>query len=814
MIFLVLILEKIDEPNSTIKQRIDSTVGLKCHVYAYPRPKITWQRYNTNTLVTTIIEPDGRIEINDEFLPDIHGLMPNLLNELTSFQSVLRFETLKRSDNGTYMCKATIPRTENLRVQNFNVIVLEVPEIHIEKIEIENKTTAVISFVVDYDGNLPIEKYDLEFQNFTDINSTWTKVKMPLISTKHNYSTIFFNDLVHAASYGFRLSASNKIIGQSEWSSMNITVPADVPNAINNVHLLSKSNETLLFGWRRPLHDNGAAITQFEQILRDSQNVIIWNQTINNTQSRNKHMSYFSNLQPGSQYSFTIRACSHIGCGDWSAIFEVSTSDGYSDPPENVLIHCIFDRHLAQTNATISWEPPVNPRGSIIGYNISLKGHRMIDSVQGNLELFEQSYQVNNNETFQYLVVLKPNSNHSVQICAINKSGCGKYSSPSLYSMCQSSPTVPSEFPSGMRLERIPLAIGKNQNSNNFNNQGIVHPFPAQERQLKFFVPQISQRNGPFRCIRVIVIRLPSLPEMFSNSSSDSVYGTDSNSFAVTNETQRDIFSQFLDDAASIPLSTYKIVHENKNDWAAGAYIAKEFTADTIPNEIIIGDGKVERCYDDSLEYDLKSRVKILMSENGNMINEDNRSPRRINYENRNETIVGNGLEENLVEDRELLPNTYYSAAIEVTVMAVNHTLLSEQSPFVAPVRTESAQMIFPQSRNSFSETRTGILYGTILALILILALVFFVLCFIKRKATETTPVLLNEKRIGLSSFIYGRKRKDSLFYQLNFNSTNSIRKWASKPIPLTNLVAVFQQRRLNSDFLFQAGKYSVFIFI
>lgn len=804
----------MDESNQTTKNRIDSMLGLKCHVFAYPKPKITWQRYNTSTLVTTKIEQDGRIEIIDEFLPNIHGIAPNLINKLTSFQSILRFGSLKRSDNGTYMCKATIPQTENLRVQTFNVIVLEVPEIHIEKIEIENKTTAVISFVVDYNGNLPIDNYHLEFQNFTDINSTWTKIDMPLITIKHNYSTIFVNDLVHAANYGFRLSASNEIVGQSEWSSMNITVPADVPNAINNVHLLSKSNETLLFGWRRPLHDNGAAITQFEQILRDNHNVIIWNQTINNTQSRNKHMSYFSNLKPGSQYSFTIRACSHIGCGDWSTIFEVSTSDGYSDAPENILIKCIFDRHLAQTNATISWEPPINPRGSIIGYNISLKGQRIIDSARGYSESFEQSYQVNNNETFQYLVVLKPNSNHSVQLCAINKSGCGKYSSPNLYSMCQSSPTVPSEFPSGMRLERIPLAIG-NKNNNNFNSQGMVQPFPAQERQLKFFVPKISQRNGPFRCIRVIVIRLPTPPETFFNSSSDSVYGTDSNSpVNYSNETQSDIFSKYLDDAASIPLSTYKIVHENKNDWAAGAYIAKEFTADTIPNEIIIGDGKVERCYDDLLEYDLKSRVKILMPENGGIISEDNRLPRRINYENRNESIIGNGLEENLVEDRELLPNTYYSAAIEVTVMAVNQTLLSEQSPFVTPVRTESSQMIFPQSRNSFSETRTGILYGTILALTLILALLLFVLCFIKRKANETTPVLLNEKRIGLSSFIYGRKRKDSLFYQLNFNSTNSIRKWASKPIPLANLVAVFQQRRLNSDFLFQAGKYFVFIFI
>ncbi|KAH9423329.1 C6 finger domain-containing protein, variant, partial [Dermatophagoides pteronyssinus] len=828
---------------------------------------------------------DGRIEIEHQFLPESSDdLVENQINPLKLFQSILHFETLRRSDNGTYICRAIDihQKLEKPKTQEFNVIVLEVPEIHIEKIEIENKTTAIISFVIDFDGNLPIEKFILELRNYTNDDddyddnhnenlTKWIRLETPSpesILIKHNYSIINVDNLVHAATYGFRLAATNRIVGQSEWSSMNITVPADVPSPINNVHLLSKSNETLLFGWRRPLHDNGAPIIQFHQILKDNNNVIIWNQTINNTQSRNKHMSLFSNLQPGTHYSFQIRACSQIGCGDWSSIFEVITSDGHSDPPKNIHIECFFDEKLIQTNATISWEEPSNPRGLIVGYNISLRGHTT--QSQRFFESFEQSYLVNSNQTFLYETILKPNSNYTVRICAINKSGCGQLSPLTSSSMCQSSPTVPSEFPSGIRLERIRLSsspslsistsnshysgltdketlhqpfIGQQQH-NHYQQQQQKQPKP--ERQLKLYVPRISERNGPFRCIRVIVIRLPSpnssassslSPISSTNISSQSLSYNISNNNNTDQQQQSDIFSHFLDRNGQIPLSTYRMVHSKYNTNTFGAYIAKEFTSESFPNEIILGDGRISRCYNDALEYDLKSRIKHSQHYQQQQQHlkpdehigglDDNRSPRRINYELQTTRQPSNSTQENeskndeifelddehLVEDLELFPNTYYSASIEVTVMAVNHTLLVEQSPWTKPIRTVPIITMFSQSNNSFSETTTGIIYGTICGLLLIMILFFSILCFLKRKATEaTTPVLLDDERIGLSNFLrrtlIGRKHsKDhqTLFYQLNFNSTQAVKKWASKPIPIQNLVAVFQQRRTNSDFLFQA---------
>ncbi|KAF7495583.1 Tyrosine-protein phosphatase 69D [Sarcoptes scabiei] len=809
----VLMLEAIDSTNRTVKQVIDSSLQLRCHALGFPKPRIVWQRYDPHTLIGTDIEQDGRIEIEDQFLPDEPSLNPS--KPLKSYQSTLRIETLKRSDNGTYICRAIGQKSEKPKIQEYNVIVLEVPEIHIEKIEIENKTTALISFLVDFDGNLPIDRYILEFRNYSAIDSDWIALDSRVVGTKQQYFTLKVTNLVHAANYGFRLAAANNLIGQSSWSSMNISVPSYVPDTIDTVHLLSKTNETLLFGWKRPLHDNGAEITQFIQILKDHNDDLIWNQTINNVQSRNKHMSLFSNLQPGSQYFFQIRACSIIGCGRWSTPFQAITSDGYADPPTNILLECQFDSTTGETNATIYWDQPNNPRGLIIGYNLTLIGHSTYHRDQRIMESFEQSYQITGNETLQFTEILKPNTNYTVRVCAINKSGCGKLSHLTSNSMCQTSPSVPSEFPDGIRLERIRASPSR---SNSYSNKHLsdvfylpnsdsqerhVSPF-HNERQLKLFVPKISERNGPFLCIRIFVIRLPdpisnfNVIQIHENDTKNSNY---SNSSSNLSTNKSDSFGNYLDDKHSISISTYSMVHAEKKNSFGAAYIAKEFTSDNLPSEIIIGDGKQQRCYKDAMEYDLKSRVK----HPGN----DSRLPRRINYNHNNDTLENSGedININLVEDRELLPNTYYSAAVEVTVMAINHTLLSELSPWAEPILTEPIQSIITKSSYSFSETTAEIVYAIFCGLILILIL-FIILYLIKRKKSETIPVLLEDERIGLSSFIWraiGQKYKSPVFHQLNFNSTDSIRKWASKPIPIRNLNAVFEQRHKNSDFLFQA---------
>lgn len=537
-------------------------------------------------------------------------------------------------------------------------------------------------------------------------------------------------------------------------------------------------------------------------VLKDNSSEAILNQTLdinqNLVQSRNNYMYMFPNLTPGSHYSFQVRACSNIGCSPlWSSLLDAATLDGHSDPPLNIHLDCSFDFRLLQNNATITWDPPTNARGSIIGYNITLEGFSQFKNVHNRLVLdqFRQFHVTGDTETHYKIEKLRSNSNFTVRICVINKSGCGQLSHLSQSSMCITAPTVPSEFPP-LKLETHHLSKDGNHNSI------VINP----SRQLSLFVPRIAEKNGRITCYRIIIIRLPPPPiplDDFINGSMDN------------GESRLPLYEKYLSKGPdSVPLSTYRLVTESTRRDVPGAYIAKEFSSDTFSSNIIIGDGKTERCFEDSPYYDLRARIKT-----GAFPLEESRIPRRISYELPSEVKndeANISYWRNLVEDGQLVPNTSYSGFVEVTVLLnwsdSNKTLLVARSPFAEPITTEpiaSIHMITSGFKSSFSETANGILLGSVCAILLIFLLLFSVMCFLKRKATETSQISLEDERIGLTSLrrMIGGKRRHSLLYPVNFNSIASIKKWAMVPIPVQNVQEIFLERHKNNDFLFEAGK-------
>lgn len=800
-IYVPLTVDAIEPANGTVRELEDTEAQLKCRIYAHPKPKITWERIDLNTLTVSNIEEDGRILIETQSSHQ-ESQKSTFPNQVTVLESVLKFKPLITGDNGSYICKAdsAIPFEKPL-LTNFHVWVLEIPQVKIIKIN-ENKTEAILTFTVDY-GNLPVEKYFLEIRNFTIANSSWIahNVQANSVTIEGANSVARVDGLTPGALYGFRLAAKNEV-GTSEWSYMNITVPPDVPSVITQLHLLSKSDTSLLFGWRRPQYDNGGIIHQYQMSLRDLSADTSANQTLdinqNLVQSRNNYMYMFPNLSPGSHYSFQVRACSNIGCSaQWSSVLDAVTSDGHSDPPLNIHFECNFDFRRLQNNATIRWEPPKNARGSIVGYNITLEGFSQYRNVHNRpvLDQFRQFHVTSDADTHYHIEKLRPNANFTVRICVINKSGCGQLSHITSSSMCITAPTVPSEFPA-LKFEAHKATLSA--------EHGLVF---NPSRQLSLFVPRVSEKNGRIACYRIIVCRLQPVPQSVERNNS-----------LDTSERLR-LYDQYLANGPdSVQLSTYRQVTDGRKD-LPGAYIAKEFASDSLRSDIVIGDGKSERCFDDATEYDLRSRVKV-----GPFAAEDSRSPRRISYDlpseiknsdSFNDSALYPPYSRSLVEDGELVPNTTYTGFVEVTVLipwsATNRTLLVARSPFVEPIQTEplqSIQMITGSGfKSSFSETANGILYGTICGLLLILVLLFSVMCFLKRKAAETSQVTLGDERIGLTSLrrFIGGNRKPSLLHPLNFNSLGSIKKWAMMPIPIQSLQEVFIDRHKNNDFLFEA---------
>lgn len=80
-----------------------------------------------------------------------------------------------------------------------------------------------------------------------------------------------------------------------------------VPPKINQVHLLATTNNTLVFAWQRPPHNNGATISQYNfQLLHDQQ--LHENRTMaaNENSTRSNYMFVYVALTPGDSYAFQV----------------------------------------------------------------------------------------------------------------------------------------------------------------------------------------------------------------------------------------------------------------------------------------------------------------------------------------------------------------------------------------------------------------------------------------------------------------------------------------------------------------------------
>jgi len=102
-----------------------------------------------------------------------------------------------------------------------------------------------------------------------------------------------------------------------------------------------------------------------------------------------------------------VRACSYLGCGQWSEPqLSAQTSDGYSDPPKNIRLNCNFDQNKNANYANISWHQGNNSRGTIVGYNITIIGNAKYRNINNQFvtDHIIEWHRVHNNNTHQIQV--------------------------------------------------------------------------------------------------------------------------------------------------------------------------------------------------------------------------------------------------------------------------------------------------------------------------------------------------------------------------------------------------------------------------
>lgn len=326
--------------------------------------------------------------------------------------------------------------------------------------------------------------------------------------------------LLPGVTYNFRLAAINDL-GQSNWTQLVTTMPNEIPAQISEIFLLSRSNDSLTIGWRRPSYD-GAKTIRYEMQLFDLNRTIEMNantHTPPTIQGRN-FMYIFVNLNPGTDYHFHIRACSKVGCSLFSSPKLLATTlDGEPDEPIDVELNCQYE----SSNVTVSWLPPINIRGQLLNYSIQFDSYSKYKNLSGHwtVDEWRSTMETSDNHTliFELGRVLVPNTNYSVRVCANNRSKhCGRLSMLSSQTQCSTPPELPNEIPADIKLTAKSLNLTNNNAGDDSSTISVDNDEEGEMAKLKkksnlesllLELPFLSLRNGTINCIQVILIRLP-----------------------------------------------------------------------------------------------------------------------------------------------------------------------------------------------------------------------------------------------------------------------------------------------------------------
>lgn len=248
-----------------------------------------------------------------------------------------------------------------------------------------------------------------------------------------------------------------------------------------------------------------------------------------------------------------------------------------------------------QNFVTINWEPPLDARGTILGYNITLDGMSRYKNEENKeiTERFKLIYEIRSNITNEFTVRVNPNTRYQVRMCVVNKAGCGKLSSFSLSSQCDSAPIL-----NKSRIQNLQATLSKrtiminnyphispaSHSSTNSEQQEFASQINKdiysdsknldlqlpKNNQLVLNLPRLNEREGRILCYRIVMIRLPKFDQLNFNRKSSNHNQTvnqlnekikfmTNNSAVINNQTKLDnlkISNNSMDESQLIESST------------------------------------------------------------------------------------------------------------------------------------------------------------------------------------------------------------------------------------------------------------------
>ncbi|XP_039298297.1 tyrosine-protein phosphatase 69D [Nilaparvata lugens] len=496
------------------RKAVGGSVKLRCIFSGSPISDITWTKGNDSS---TIEKLRDRVEV--------------VYQNQTCVETTLELLELNtRKDNGTYYCSALIA---DVKVSApVHLFILDSPQVKIDVIKVVGANRIFLNWTVN-NGNDPVRKYYIQFlKNGTE---QWTYYQELIGAGNTSY---VIKNLEANTAYRFKLSAENSIGQGNTYTATEFykTLEKD-PDFVPEISLKGTAPNGFTIGWSLPPLDIKDHVHYYQLVLYNNYTK---KEAIHPAESINSFM--FGDLQSATTYYFKVAACNEYTqqCGNWSKEIPGTTMDGVSGPPQNVNITCKFDEISKSSAVGVTWDPPSEPNGKIVHYNVVLHGSASYRNEKGDWEEMTWGPKIKSVDASSNSAVfdmIPPNTNYSVKVAGVTRTRGGGTEATG---HCSMPPTIPDKE----KLARF--------HWDKVEEQG--------RWLLKLSLPRISERNGPICCYRVFVVKL---------------------------RAQQNVAD--LPPPQFSPVSSYQEVHHGKS---GGAYVADMFDSNSLNSDIFLGDGQ------------------------------------------------------------------------------------------------------------------------------------------------------------------------------------------------------------------------------
>uniref|UniRef100_W4VRM2 protein-tyrosine-phosphatase n=1 Tax=Corethrella appendiculata TaxID=1370023 RepID=W4VRM2_9DIPT len=745
-----IILPKIVRTSPTRIKTKEKSIELYCTIQMFPI-----EYFNKSILWT-------RDDTRDDDLGDFTNLLKKFeikqLNQ-THINVTLRLTDLSKKHNGTYTCSVisspyieeTIPPVE----KKLSILILDVPNVVIEYVKAIGSQKIYMNWTVN-DGNDPVKNYFLQHMKEGAPSFTYYYNKINVTSTSWVLDGFEPN-----TNYQFKMHAQNGLGAGNPYTYpyMVKTLETD-PSFTPEVEVKGNTHSTITVGWQPPPQNLLEYIQYYELVVlySDENSTIVKEQAIHPQNNRN--LPYmFDNLSVATEYSFKVRACSEYtkDCGNWSEIVNGTTSDGLASEPINLKVVCSHSNITRHSSVSVTWDPPKQPNGKIISYQVNLNGFATFKSENGNLKNETWGPKVktideSSNKAFYENV--PANTNYTVQVSAMTRT---KRQGTVAVANCTMPVTTPDN------VGRYAWGKIKTETGN---------------WAFKLFFPRISERNGPICCFKIYLIRL-----------------------SLTN-------TSLPTHPEDLEIMTYSEVHA-VNNTKGGAYIAEVLPSDHYNTEIYLGDGQVlltqqnnSNICAECLEYSNRRRkrrqssptVPPVAEATENAVTEDT---------NVSETIVAKEPAERIF-DGQLDTASNYTGFVEIMVTNKNGNALEAISSY-----SEYFQEMNPGAPPSdgYNSNDLSMILNIVIqilcGLMVIVLLLLMTLCLLHKHYSKN---LSNgdeaiSLRDSLRAFCHGR---NSNAQHRHLIGTNTAKPPILPPISKDDLPQAFIDRHKDSDYGFQ----------